>query len=132
MRSKPILRLLSVLLIKYLQRKYKSITKKNILNNHTNQVLNKLQLIQSILHYFKGEFHAWGYFHPDCGWCNEDEKYFRKLFPEKDFEEIDIVVWYNPDAVTYYHNLIFKLGKGATPDYARAIKKQLIKWKEWN
>ena len=132
MRSKPILRFLSILLIRYLQRKYKSITLKNIHRNHSNQVLNKLQLIQNILYYFKGEFHAWGYFHYDCGWGEADEKYYRNLFPDKDFEEIDIVVWHNPKAVTYYQNEIFKLTKGNSPEYAYRIKKQLIKWKNWN
>jgi len=134
MRSKPILRFLSVLLIRYLQRKYKSITLKNIHHNHTNSVLNKLKLIQYLLYYFKREFHAYGYFHYDCGWSEADEKYFRNLFPSKDknFEEIDIVVWYNPEAITYYHNKIYELTKGATPDYARDIRKQLITWKDWN
>ena len=41
---------------------------------------------------------------------SKDEKYFRKLFPQKeDFEELNIVVWHNPEAVTYYHNKIFEL-----------------------
>ena len=132
MRSKPIKRFIAVLLIKYLQRKYKSITEKNIHHNHSNQILNKLRLIQNLLHYFKGEFHAWGYFHPDCGWSVEDEEYFRKLFPDKDFEEIDIVVWFNPEAIAYYQNKIFRLTDGNSPNYAKEIRNQLIKWKHWN
>ena len=128
---KIILRFLSVIFIKYLQRKYKSISIENRYNQ-TNQVLSKLKLIQSILYFFKSQFNAWGYFHPDCSWSENDEKQFRKLFPQKDFEELEIVVWYNPEAVTYYHNKIFDFTKGATPIYSSSIKNQLIKWKNWN
>ena len=59
--------------------------------------------------------------------------YFRKLFPQKEcFEELDIVVWYNPEAVTYYHNKIWELSKQRPPIYEKEIKNQLIKWKDWN
>lgn len=120
----------AILLIKYLQKKYKSITLKNR-HNRSNQVLNKLKLIQSILYYLKLEFQCYGYFHPDCCWSDTDEVFFRKLFPEKDFEELDIVIWHNPHAVRYYMNKIYKL-TNATCGYEREIKKQLIEWKEWN
>jgi hypothetical protein len=89
-------------------------------------------LIQSILYYFKQQFRAWGYFHPDCGWSKIDEKRFRKLFPFKDHYEIDLVTHYNPEAVTYYKNKIYKLTKGASPCYEKEIRKQLIEWKDWN
>lgn len=126
------LKFVSVLIVKYLQKRYKSISIKNRYNQ-SNQVLSKLKLIQAILYYFKSQFSAWGYFHPSCAWSEKDEKYFRKLFPQKeDFEELDIVVWYNPQAVTYYHNKIFELSKQRPPIYEREIKKQLIKWKDWN
>ena len=129
---KFLLRTISILIIKYLQKRYKSISIKNRYNQ-TNQVLNKLILIQSILYYFKSQFSAWGYFHPSCGWSKEDEKYFRNLFPQKeDFEELDIVVSHNPEAVTYYHNKIWVLSKGNPPLYKLEIKKQLIKWENWN
>ena len=109
-----------------------SITIKNRYSQ-TNRVLNKLILIQNILYYFKREFHAWGYFHPDCQWSEKDEKYYNKLFPKKeDFDELDIVIWHNPEAVTYYHNKIYKLQKGSSPNYRWEIKDQLIKWKNWN
>jgi len=126
-----ILRYISILIIKFLQRRYKAISLKNT-HNQTNQILAKLKLIQSILYYFKSQFGAWGYFHPSCFWSDKDENYFRKLFPEKDFEELDIVVWHNPDAVTYYHNKIFQLSKQCPPNYELEIKKQLIKWNKWN
>ena len=115
-----------------MQKRYKSISIKNRYNQ-SNQVLSKLILIQSILYYFKSQFSAWGYFHPGCVWSEKDEKYFRKLFPQKeDFEELNIVVWHNPEAVTYYHNKIWELSKQHPPIYEREIKKQLIKWKDWN
>ena len=125
------IKLISVIIVKYLQKRYKSISIENRYNQ-TNQVLSKLKLIQAVLYYFKRQFNAWGYFHPDCGWSEKDEKYFRKLFPQKDFEELDIVVWYNPEAVTYYHNKIWELSKQRPPLYSISIKSQLIKWKNWN
>jgi hypothetical protein len=121
------LKFISILIIKYLQKQYKSISIKNRYNQ-SNQVLSKLKLIQSILYYFKSQFHAWGYFHPECSWSESDEKYFTNLFPQKDdFEELTIVVWHNPEAITYYQNKIFELSKGCPPLYEREIKKQLIK-----
>ena len=126
------LKFVSVLIVKYLQKRYKSISIKNRYNQ-SNQVLSKLKLIQAILYYFKSQFSAWGYFHPSCVWSEKDEIYFRKLFPQKeDFEELDIVVWHNPEAVTYYHNKIWELSKQRPPIYEIEIKKQLIKWKDWN
>ena len=53
--------------------------------------------------------------------------FYRKLFPQKDFKELDIVVWYNPVAVTYYHNKI-----EADIAYALEIEAQLKEWKDWN
>ena len=129
---RPILRFASVLIVKYLQKRYKSISVKNRYNQ-TNQVLSRLILIQSILYYFKSQFKAWGCFHPSCVWSEKDEKRFRKLFPQKEgFEELDIVVWYNPGAVTYYKNKIYELSKQRPPIYEKEIKKQLIKWRDWN
>lgn len=128
---KQILKFFSVILIRFLQKKYKSISL-NEQYNQSNQVLHKLQLIQSVLYYFKGQFSAWGYFHPSCIWTEKDEKYFNKLFPEKDFKELDIVIWHNPEAVTYYHNKIYDLSKGRSPIYEIDIKRQLKKWKNWN
>lgn len=120
----------TILLIRFLQYRYKKLSIKE--NNSTNQNLAKLGLLQSILYYFKCQFKAWGYFHPSCVWSEKDEKFFRWLFPQKDFEEEEITIWYNPAAVTYYHNRIFRLTGGADENYAKEIKKQLIKWKKWN
>lgn len=128
---KPLLRFLAIGLIKFLQNKYKSMSMNNR-HNQSNQVIAKLILIQSILYFFKKQFQAWGYFHPDCIWSIEDEEYFRKLFPTKDFEELDIVVWHNPEAINYYQNKIFKLTKEKPPAYEIEIKNQLKDWKDWN
>jgi len=125
------IRFIAVLIVKYLQKRYKSISLKNR-HNQTNQVLLKLRLIQSILYYFKGQFSAWGYFHPSCVWPEKDEKNFSKLFPKKDFEELDLVVWHNPEAVTYYQNKIYELSNRRPPNYEKEIKKQLILWDKWN
>ena len=132
MSMKFIPKIFCIFLIKFLQKRYKAISIKNRFNQ-SDQVINKLILIQSILYYFKRQFHAWGYFHPSCGWSEKDEIKFRKLFPQKDeFEELDIVVSHNPEAVTYYHNKIYNLSKGTSTLYSQEIKKQLIKWDNWN
>lgn len=125
------LRFVSILIVKFLQKRYKAISTKKSSRN-LSQKINKLILIQSILYFFKEHFRAWGYFHPSCLWSAKDEKKFRKLFPQKDFEELDIVIWHNPEAVTYYHNKIYKLSKECPPIYEKDIKKQLIKWNDWN
>jgi hypothetical protein len=121
-----------VLVIRYLQRKYKKLSEKAIRKSATSITIEKLILIQYILYFFKRQFSAWGYFHPSCLWTKEDEAYFRKLFPKKDFEEPAIVVYYNPQAITYYHNKIFRLSKGRPPIYEHEIKRQLIEWNDWN
>lgn len=121
----------AILIVKYLQRKYKKITIKNRYNQ-TNQVIAALQLLQSKLYYYKSQFSAWGYFHPSCVWSEKDEKFFRNLFPVKDFEELSIVVNHNPEAVTYYHNKIFKLQRGVSANYTSEIEAQLRIWKNWN
>ena len=128
---KFLLRQISVLLIKYLQWRYKRISLKNRYGQ-TNQVISRLVLIQSLLYFFKEQFSAWGYFHYSCLWTERDERYFRKVFPVKTFEELAIVVWSNPEAVTYYHNRIFNLLGGHSPDYTKEIQSQLTKWGKWN
>jgi len=119
-------------MVRFLQKKYKTLTEYSLQGHSSNMVLSKLVLIQSVLYFFKQQFSAWGYFHPDCSWTTEDEKYFKALFPVKNHLENDIVVWHNPEAVTYYHNEIFRLTKGRTPFYAKEIPRQLKKWGVWN
>ena len=50
----------------------------------------------------------------------------KKLFPPKDFEELELLTWSNPEAVTYYHNKLYKAN--IHPNYKVEIKQQLIKW----
>lgn len=127
-----ILKFPSVLLIRYLQKRYRSISEKNKYNQ-TDQIASKLILIQSILYYFKRQFSSWGFFHPDFHWSEKDEAYFRKLFPQKeDFQEFEFVVWHNPEAVIYYRNTIFRLSGRRPPDHAVEIKKELTDHKKWN
>lgn len=126
-----LLRTFTLWYIKYLQKRYKAITVKNINHNQSNQVLAELMLIQSKLYYYKRQFSAWGMFHYDCTWSPEDQVYFDKLFPEIDFKEIDIVIWHKPEAVTYYRNEIYLLSKGISAD-SQTIIKHLKKWKDHN
>ena len=58
----------------------------------------------------------------------DNRGYFMETYSKKDFEELEIVVWYNPEAGTYYHNKIFDLSKGATPIYSSSINNQLKKF----
>lgn len=123
-----IIRPFAVILVRILQKRYKKYSGQCSSGKNTSRLI----LIQSILYYFKRQFSAWGYFHPSCIWTEKDERKFRKLFPEKDFKENTVVVWYNPEAVTYYHNKIFQLAKGKSTDYKKEIEKQLKDWKNWN
>jgi hypothetical protein len=115
--------------VRYLQARYKSISLENRYNQ-TNQVLATLELLQAKLAYYKSQFHAWGYYHPSCVWSPRDEKFFRKLFPEIDFEELETVVWNNPAAVTFYRNLIYQQ-RGSSPS-SKEIIDQLKKWEDHN
>jgi len=126
-----ILKPFAIIFIKYLQKRYKKISLRDDCDL-TNQILIKLKLIQAVLYYFKSQFSAWGYFHPDCVWSDLDEVKFRKLFPEKDFKELDILISYNPKAVTYYHNRIYGLLNQKSTNYPHEIEKQLKKWGCWN
>ena len=120
----------AILHVKWIQYRYKQITENNIHFNHTNQVLSKLSLLQSKIYYYKSEFHAWGFYHPSCVWTYKDEIFHNWLFPLIDFEEIEIVVWNNPEAVTYYHNKIYQLTGGADIDYEKEIIDQFKEWEE--
>lgn len=133
LHRKP-LRFIVVLLIKFLQRKYKKSTISEYTNRTTN-VTPTLVLIQNILYFFKQHFSAWGYFHPSCVWSENDEKYYRNLFPEINFIEHDSVIRMKPEAVTYYQNKIFLLNKIKSDkqiNMGKEIEMQLKKWKQWN
>lgn len=122
-----------ILYVRYIQWRYKSITVNNY-GNQTNQHITELQLLQAKEYYYKNSFQAWGRFHPSFSFTdiqlNRHRKFINWLFPLKSFKEWDIVVWYKPEAVTYYHNRIFYLNKQNSPIYAAEIIQQLKKWKE--
>lgn len=74
---RPVLRIIAIMLIRYLQKRYKAISL-NSKFNLTTQKMAKLKLIQAILYFFKTQFYAWGYFHPSCIWSAKDETFYRK------------------------------------------------------
>jgi hypothetical protein len=94
----------------------------------------KLILLQTKEYYYHEQFDAWGKFHPEFSFSHEQMishiKFMNWLFPEKDFKEWDIVIWHNPQAVTYYHNKIFDLQKSKSTLYEIEIPKQIKKWKQ--
>ncbi len=119
--------------IRIIQYRYKRITTKSY-HNGTSQKTAILRLLQAKEYYYKTQFEAWGKFHPNFSFSyNEYKKHIEFidwLFPEKDFKEHDIVIWYKPEAVTYYHNKIFNLSKHAHTSYETEIPKQLKKWRQ--
>lgn len=118
---------LVIILIKRLILKAKYITINNN-GNHTNMVLNELKYIQYKLFYYKSLLSPYGVYHKSCGWSDEKQKELNSLFSEKDYEPIDIVLWYHPEAVTYYRNRIYYLENND-----RRKKLSLIdQLKQWN
>lgn len=118
--------------IRIIQYRYKKITTENY-GNQSNSNVSKLILLQSKEYYYENQFDAWGKFHPEFSFSEESFKSHLKflnwLFPEKDFNEWEIVIWHNPRAVTYYHNEIYNLKNGAGTLYNITIPKQIKKWK---
>ena len=117
----------AILHVIYLRKKYKRLTIK-WRKDQTNQHIIVLRLIQAKVYYYHNQFSPWGYYHPSCVVGSKQVKFMNWLFPQKDFRELDLLVKYNPNTVTYYLNKIYKLSKGQTPAYVNAIRKQLIKW----
>lgn len=130
-KMRHILKPFAILYVIYLRKKYKRLTIKWEYNQ-SNQHLATLQLLQAKIHYFHSQFLPWGYYHPSCVTTSGDgyDEFLEWLFPPKDFDELEIVAWHNPEAVTYYHNKIYTLMGGISPKYDKEIKKQLIKWND--
>ena len=84
------LKLVSILIVKYLQKKYKKLSIDSKYKQSSIRLAN-LKLFQYLLYYFKIQFSAWGYFHPSCIWTEKDEKFFIKLFPELALQAKDMV-----------------------------------------
>lgn len=128
-----LLKPLAIQRVKYLQRKYRKLSiYHSTYGGQSNQVLAKLKLLQHQLYYYKSQFDYWGYFYPNCVGNDKHDKFYSKLFPIKDFPEVDNVVWHNPEAVTYYHNKIWNLRRGKSTQYPTQIEKTLRKYKKWN
>lgn len=123
----------AIIHIRIIQYRYKKITTGNY-HNQTNSNLAKLKLLQSKEYYYKRQFDSWGKFHPKFSYSSEGLKkhyeYLKWLFPKKDFKEWDVVIWYKPEAVTYYQNLIYKLQDGKGRLYEIEIPKQIEEWEK--
>lgn len=123
----------AIIHIRIIQHRYEKITTTQY-SNQSNQNLATLQLLQAQEYYYRQQFSAWGKFHPSFSFTETQLKRHKKfmawLFPEKTFDEWNIVVWHKPEAVTYYHNKIFKLQGGVASNYKAEIVVQLRKWKE--
>lgn len=123
----------AILRIRWIQNRYKYITL-NSAGRHSNQVLADLRLLQAREGYYKDSFESWGKYHPDFSYSQGEYakhlQFMDWLFPEKDFEEIDIVIWYKPEAIAYYHNRIYKLNGDRGTLHHYEILKQIKKWKK--
>lgn len=123
----------AIIHIRWIQWRYKYITV-NYPNRQTESNLHALRLLQAIEYYYKRQFSAWGKFHPSFSFTHKAMqrhiKFLNWLFPEKYFKEWDLVIWHNPEAVTYYHNKIYDLQKGVSTHYEIEIPRQIKKWKE--
>lgn len=124
-----ILRNFAILHIRWIQYRYKKIT---LSRQGTNQNIAILKLLQAKEYYYKQQFRPWGKFTPQCSFSDQEYKNHRAfmswLFPQKDFEQWEILVMHHPESITYYQNKIFDLTKGYTPDFSKEILKQLKKW----
>ena len=117
----------AILYVIYLRYNYKRLTIK-WQYNQSNQHLAVLRLLQAKIHYFHSQFSPWGYYHPSCVYTNKHERFIDWLFPQRDYKELELLVWSNPKAVTWYHNYIYNSNKKVSIHYASSIEKQLKKW----
>lgn len=121
----------AIIHIRIIQYCYKKITTENY-SNRTNQNIAKLELLQAKEYYYENQFEAYGKFYPSFSQIGIKNhiRFMNWLFSEKEFKEWDIVIWYNPRAVTYYHNKIFRLQNNVSSLYEIDIPKQIKKWKQ--
>ena len=118
-----------ILYIRYIQYKQRVLSTKQ-----GNSNTNKLIIFQSLEYYYKQEFESWGKYHNGKFSYSSKEwdkhiRFINWLFPDKDYKQSDIVIRYNPEAVTYYINLIYRTDKEPR-NHTRDIPIQLKKWKE--
>lgn len=121
-----------ILHLRYIQWKYKYITINNN-GNQTSSNLARLGILQAWEEYYKKQFDSWGKYHYRFSYEDKTNKIHKDnmkwLFPEKNFKEWDIIIWHCYEAVTYYHNKIYRLNNDVSTHYSTDIKKQI---KEWN
>lgn len=126
-----LLRYFAILHVRWIQYRYKKITL-SAQCQHTNQNIAVLQLLQAKEYYYKQQFSPWGKYTPRYAFSDAEHKkhkaFMKWLFPDKDFEEWDILVEHHPEAITYYQNKIFGLSKGVTPRHYYDIIHQLKQW----
>jgi hypothetical protein len=123
--KKNLIKPIAILIVRYVQYRYKKIS---LLKSYNSSNINKLILLQAIEEYFKKEFQAWGFFHRSCVVNSSYHNYIKRIFPDKNFEENDIVICHKYDAITFYKNMIYNLNGGAAINYKSAILNQLKKW----
>lgn len=110
--------------------------KRVIVNNYdkqSNEKLNKAKRFQFLEYCREQQFKSWGKYHKRFCYDNKQSKKHSEamswLFPIKDYEMWDIVVWYNPRAVTFYHNKIYRYEPHLS--YHTQINNQLSKWRTY-
>jgi len=100
--------------VKLIQWQYKRITIKHGGSNRSNRNLARLRLLQAKEEYYKSQFGPYGRYHPSCVISDEYKAFLNKLFPEKNFQEWELIIWNKKDAITFYRNEIHKL-RGSYP-----------------
>ncbi len=123
----------AIVRIRLIQYRYKRITTRNY-TERSNVRIATLILLQCKEYYYERMFDSWGRFHPSFSYTSigliKHIRFMRWLFPEKDFEEWDNVVYHNPRAVTFYQNEIYTLNKYTSTPTDKRILVQIKKWKD--
>jgi len=123
----------AIIHIRIIQYRYKKITLGNC-GNHTNSNIAKLKLLQAKEYYYHCQFSPNGKYLARFAFSNAEYKahliFMNWLFPIKDFKEWEIVIWHNPEAITYYQNKIFNLQKGVSTSFENEITAQILKWRK--
>lgn len=96
--------------LRWIQYRYKKLST-SWRYQQSNKNLAKLKLLQAWEDYYKSQFESWGKYHPEFSYNDVSlkihEERYAKLFPDKDFEELDIVTWYSHESVNKGRNDLF-------------------------
>ncbi len=119
--------------LRIIQHRYKKITINNY-HNRSNSNYAKLELLQAKEYYYHVQFDSWGKFHPRFSYNQREYlkhyRFMEWLFPQKTFEEWDLVIQRHPKAITYYQNKIFTLKNEKSTPYHIEIQEQMRKWRK--